>query len=518
MKGTLHAILGLLLIARAEAVQGQFTCTTNSGTITIIRYSGPGGAVFIPTNINGLDVTEIGTSAFQGCMNVTSVIIPDRVTSLGDYSFLACSNLTNIVIGKNVTNIGQWAFYESTNLSSVYFYGNAPGGDDWYNQNGPNSPPFQGDTLATAYYLPCASGWETNYGYVYEFTDGEVSKNSGIPTSPWWQAIFTCVTNAGAITITGDSGLCGTMSVTIPASMNGLAVTGIASNVFESYTNLISVYFYGNAPAVEPTTFNNEAGATVYYSPAGLGWNSIFAGFPTVPWWQAIFDWFTNDGAIMITSYTGPGGPVSIPPSLNGLPVTSIATSAFYECSNVTRVTIPSSVTNIGNSAFEFCSGLTNVTILGTLAGIGEYTFADCGLQSVYVMGNAPPVDFPPPVYNATVFAQLDRYGDPASYENATVYYWPGTTGWSNTFAGLPALLWNPVIQTGDGSFGVCSNEFGFDITGTTNIPIAVEVRTNLARPVWTPFATFTLTNGSVHFSDRQWTNYPTRYYGLGLP
>jgi hypothetical protein len=79
-------------------------------------------------------------------------------------------------------------------------------------------------------------------------------------------------------------------------------------------------------------------------------------------------------------------------------------------------------------------------------------------------------------------------------------------------------LLWNPVIQTGDGSFGVCSNEFGFDITGTTNIPIAVEVRTNLARPVWTPFATFTLTNGSVHFSDRQWTNYPTRYYGLGLP
>ena len=61
------------------------------------------------------------------------------------------------------------------------------------------------------------------------------------------------------------------------------------------------------------------------------------------------------------------------------------------------------------------------------------------------------------------------------SIHNNTVYYLPGTTGWSSTFAGGPAILWNPVIQTGDGSFGVQNNQFGFNITGTNNFTFVVE-------------------------------------------
>jgi len=79
-------------------------------------------------------------------------------------------------------------------------------------------------------------------------------------------------------------------------------------------------------------------------------------------------------------------------------------------------------------------------------------------------------------------------------------------------------VLWNPLIQTAGAKFGVQSNQFGFNITGTNNFKVVVETCTNLANPVWTPLQTVTLTNGSVHFSDPQWKNYPTRYYGLGLP
>jgi hypothetical protein len=57
-------------------------------------------------------------------------------------------------------------------------------------------------------------------------------------------------------------------------------------------------------------------------------------------------------------------------------------------------------------------------------------------------------------------------------------------------------VLWNPQIQTGDGSFGVQNNQFGFNITGASNIPIAVEACTNLASPVWIPLQSLTLTNG----------------------
>ena len=79
-------------------------------------------------------------------------------------------------------------------------------------------------------------------------------------------------------------------------------------------------------------------------------------------------------------------------------------------------------------------------------------------------------------------------------------------------------MLWNPLIQVGDGSFGVKNNKFGFKITATNNFTVVVEASTNLANPVWTPLQTVTLTNGSCYFSDPQWRNYPARYYGLGFP
>ena len=67
-------------------------------------------------------------------------------------------------------------------------------------------------------------------------------------------------------------------------------------------------------------------------------------------------------------------------------------------------------------------------------------------------------------------------------------------------------------------SFRVLSSPFGFTITGTTNIPVVVEASTNLRNGAWSPLQTCTLTNGSVYFSDPQWTNYPARFYRIRSP
>src|SRR5215471_1786541 len=63
-KACIAKLLPILLLTIAFAAQAQFTYITNNGTITITGYTGPGGAVTIPSVINSLPVTDIGQNAF----------------------------------------------------------------------------------------------------------------------------------------------------------------------------------------------------------------------------------------------------------------------------------------------------------------------------------------------------------------------------------------------------------------------------------------------------------------------
>ena len=169
-----------------------------------------------------------------------------------------------------------------------------------------------------------------------------------------------------------------------------------------------------------------------------------------------------------------------------------------YPGGKVGIYTIPESVTNIWAFAFYACNGLTSVTIGNGITSIGVYAFAYCtSLTAVYFQGNAPNVD-------GGVL-----YDD----NNATVYYLPGTTGWSSTFGGRPTVLWLPEVRTSDADFGVRTNRFGFTIRWAKDRVVVVEASPGLGNPVWTPVSTNTLSGGLSYFSDPQWTNHPTRFY-----
>ena len=59
---------------------------------------------------------------------------------------------------------------------------------------------------------------------------------------------------------------------------------------------------------------------------------------------------------------------------------------AFYGCSGLTSLTIPSSVTSIGNEAFHGCCGLTSLVIPSGVTSIGDEAFHGCcGLTSLVI-------------------------------------------------------------------------------------------------------------------------------------
>ena len=65
--------------------------------------------------------------------------------------------------------------------------------------------------------------------------------------------------------------------------------------------------------------------------------------------------------------------------------VTEIGEHAFLNCRGLTNFTIPSGVTSIGTSAFFCCYGLISLTIPSSVTSIGGFAFNDCsGLTSIY--------------------------------------------------------------------------------------------------------------------------------------
>lgn len=136
----------------------QFVVNSDN-TVTITKYTGEGGNIKIPAEIDGKGVTAIGntfekTGTFQDCTTLTSVIIPDGVTEIQDNAFQGCISLKTVTIPASVTLLRNCAFDNCPDLESIYFEGDAPQTGNYV-----LFPP-----LPTIYYREGADGW-TNPWY-----------------------------------------------------------------------------------------------------------------------------------------------------------------------------------------------------------------------------------------------------------------------------------------------------------------------------------------------------------------
>ena len=283
-------------------------------------------ALYYTCTTNNGTITITGYTGPGGAVTIPDTINDLPVTSIGNFAFYNCTNLTSVTIPDSVTNIGGWAFAFCTSLTSV--------------------------TIGNSV---------TNIGdYTFAFCIN-----------------LTGIIIPDSVTNIGDGAFFSCTSLT--SATIGNSVTSIGDYAFYSCTGLTGVYFHGNAPSADSSVFYSDNNATVYFLWGKTGWGTTFGGRPTVLWNpEAQFNYTINNGTITITGYNGPGGAVTIPDTINDLPVTSIGDGAFSWCPNLTDVIIGNSVTNIGDWAFSGCDSLTNITIGNNVTSIGYDAFYYC--------------------------------------------------------------------------------------------------------------------------------------------
>ena len=64
-------------------------------------------------------MTTIGTHAFYGCTNLTSIDLPNSTTSIGNSAFAGCTSLNKIAIPDTTTSMGDYTFSGCTSLVEV---------------------------------------------------------------------------------------------------------------------------------------------------------------------------------------------------------------------------------------------------------------------------------------------------------------------------------------------------------------------------------------------------------------
>lgn len=335
-------------------------------------YNSYSGAVVIPSEVTNDGITYtvggIGYNAFNGCVGLTSVTIPNSVTWIDKCAFCDCSALTSIAIPETVTDIGDTAFSGCTELKSI---------------NLPNALK------------------EIKF---YTFYNCKSLTSITIPNS---------VRRIGSSAFRSCSGL---TSITIPES-----VTEMGDGVFGECSELSSVNLPNSLTAIEGSTFYRCKRLTSIKIPSSINrieewafigctnlvkveisdldaWCNIsFGGEYSNPLYFAHKLYLNGD---LVTNIVVPASVTKIGDyafqgcsSLTSVTlhdqITSIGVSAFQECSGLTSITIPDEVTSIGVSAFQKCSGLTSITVPDKVTSIGVLAFENCSKVTALTIGSS---------------------------------------------------------------------------------------------------------------------------------
>ena len=263
----------------------------------------------------------IGSSAFSGCIGLTSVEIPNSVTEIRSSAFNGCTGLTSIEIPESLTSIGHNAFNYCGNLTTVVW--NAIG--DYI---------LVGTTNSYSIFSPSVTSFI--FGDKVERIPANLCNGLNkltsitIPNSVWWidSYAFTDCIGLTAVNISDIAAWCN-------ISFDGWDSNPLyyAKNLYLNGEKVTDLIIPESVKIIRNSTFYNCESLRSIEIPDSV----IFIG-------EEAFR-----GCTGLTS-------IEIPNS-----VTEIGNSAFFGCTGLTLIEIPNSVTEIGSSAFSGCTSLISV-------------------------------------------------------------------------------------------------------------------------------------------------------------
>ena len=394
---------------------GQDYWITGDNTAHVWKYRGDDTTVVIPETIEGVPVVEIATSAFATIIRphldpngkITYVEIPDSVTTINSFAFDSCVGLEKIIIPESVEYIGESAFYYCKNATEIRFNAiamdNLESDNDVFSRVGENIDGITVTIGSNVTQIPDYLFYESNSDNAPNLTavvfeEGSVCESIGI------HAFHHCDTLS---------------QITLPES-----ITIIGESAFYNCTGLTQIQIPENVKTVGQYAFHNCTGlSSIYYNATAMEDLSGYTAYP-----DAFAYAGTNGNGIVVTigenvTYI-PGNLFKSPASRcaqitevvfeDGSQCTGIGTGAFYGCAYLTNISIPENVRNFGSSVFAECSGLssagpvgngyniefswnysipantfsfsnlTEITLPDSISSIGSYAFAYCkGLSGI---------------------------------------------------------------------------------------------------------------------------------------
>lgn len=344
-------------------------------------------------------VTSIRQYAFMGCQGLTAITIPISVTSIGGFAFEGCNNLTSVTVENPMPfTIGDGAFSNCANATlhvpagSKAAYKDADGWKEFKEIVEPVVPGSADTPFTCAEAVTFVSGLTTdtpteteyyvkgkickiqhNYGYQYGNASFWISDNGTDNGSFYvYRTLYFEKEkyNGGRVPNIGDEVvLCGKMinyqGTTPETYVNQCRLVSLNNKTVGTALEVGELFVAKTPEDVEMFFVVDNTGKSMGMTTVtGCSVGYAVGDRPET---------YTNAPACIDPSYNGP---ITIPETVEGLPVQAVAPSAFTGA-KLTAVTMPASIWDVETNAFSGCTKLASVKMPENVI-LNNGTFKNC--------------------------------------------------------------------------------------------------------------------------------------------